>query len=228
MATRKESTGLCQFCGKAFAKRSVSKHLDSCIKAQETIAAANAKTTPKEDTLYHLVIQDKYAKDFWLHLEMTGSATLKKLDEYLRAIWLECCGHMSEFSLDGFGREVKMSTQAHTIFERYPSLLHLYDFGTTSETLVKVVGKRTGKPLSKHPIFLLARNQMPIMPCMECNKPATWLCNECIYEEDQSGLLCDEHVENHPHQDNYGEPIELVNSPRMGMCGYEGPAEPPY
>lgn len=30
-----------------------------------------------------------------------------------------------------------------------------------------------------------------------------------------------------PH-DDYGEPIELVNSPRLGMCGYTGPADPPY
>ena len=27
----------------------------------------------------------------------------------------------------------------------------------------------------------------------------------------------------HPH-DQYGEPIPLVNSPRLGMCGYDGPA----
>jgi hypothetical protein len=39
--------------------------------------------------------------------------------------------------------------------------------------------------------------------------------------------LCDEHAEDHPH-DNYGEPIPLCNSPRMGQCGYDGPAEPPY
>ena len=26
----------------------------------------------------------------------------------------------------------------------------------------------------------------------------------------------------------YGDPISLVNSPRLGMCGYDGPAEPPY
>ena len=30
-----------------------------------------------------------------------------------------------------------------------------------------------------------------------------------------------------PH-DNYREPIPVVNSPRMGRCGYTGPAEPIY
>jgi hypothetical protein len=106
-------------------------------------------------------------------------------------------------------------------------LVHIYDFGTSSETLIKVVGKRTGKPLTKHPIMLMARNEMPVSTCMECEQTARWLCEECISEHDESGFLCDEHAKNHPH-DDYGEPIELVNSPRMGMCGYEGPAEPPY
>ena len=44
---------------------------------------------------------------------------------------------------------------------------------------------------------------------------------------DQTGMLCKKHVKGHPH-DAYGEPMPVVNSPRMGMCGYEGPAKPPY
>jgi len=34
---------------------------------------------------------------------MRGSATLTKLDDYLRAIWLECCGHLSKFTIGGWG-----------------------------------------------------------------------------------------------------------------------------
>jgi hypothetical protein len=50
---------------------------------------------------------------------------------------------------------------------------------------------------------------------------------ECQYEDEVWGTLCAEHAEVHPH-DGYGEPMLLVNSPRVGMCGYTGPAEPPY
>jgi hypothetical protein len=39
--------------------------------------------------------------------------------------------------------------------------------------------------------------------------------------------FCEQHAEEHAH-DEYGQPLELVNSPRLGMCGYDGPAEPPY
>jgi len=97
----------------------------------------------------------------------------------------------------------------------------------TAKTDIKVVGFREGKATSKHPIALLARNQMPEAVCQECGQPAKWLCIECLYEEDKPGHLCDDHVEDHPH-DNYGEPMPLFNSPRTAMCGYDGPAEPPY
>jgi hypothetical protein len=173
-------------------------------------------------------VQDAYDKDFWLDLEMVGSASLGKLDKYLRAIWLECCGHLSKFTIGGWGGvDVGKARKADTIFEMGLVLRHLYDFGTTSETDIKVVGYREGKATTKHPIALLARNRMPKMVCQECDRPAQWLCIECVYEEDKSGYLCDEHMEEHPHE-NYGEPMPLVNSPRTGMCGYDGPAEPPY
>ncbi len=159
---------------------------------------------------------------------MTGSTSLDKLDKYLRAIWLECCGHLSKFTLGGWGgMDVGKTRKADSIFEAGRVLHHLYDFGTTSETDIKVVGFREGRAASKHPIALLARTQMPEAVCQECGQPAKWLCIECLYEDNKTGHLCDEHVEEHPH-DNYGELMPLFNSPRTGMCGYEGPAEPPY
>jgi hypothetical protein len=132
------------------------------------------------------------------------------------------------FTIGGWqGDEIANSRKADAIFEPGLVLRHLYDFGTTSETDIKVVGFREGKATTKHPITLLARNQMPEAVCQECGQPAKWLCIECLYEDDASGFLCDEHAEGHPHED-YGEPRLLFNSPRTGMCGYEGPAEPPY
>ena len=42
-----------------------------------------------------------YGEGYWLHLETQGSATLEDLDHYLRVIWLECCGHLSSFAMQG-------------------------------------------------------------------------------------------------------------------------------
>lgn len=106
-------------------------------------------------------------------------------------------------------------------------LTHIYDFGTSSETLLKQVAVREGHPTTSHPIALMARNLPPEAMCIECGQAAAWLCIECMCEHDSPGTLCDEHVEEHPHH-NYGEPMRLFNSPRVGLCGYDGPAEPPY
>ena len=227
MPRNPENRGTCTYCGEVITKRSVAKHLEKCTKRLETLQIAASSERPLE-TLWHLRVQDAYVKDFWLDLEMNGSAPLEKLDKYLRAIWLECCGHLSMFTIGGWqGDEIGKSRKANSIFEPGLVLRHLYDFGTTSETDIKVVELREGKPTSKNPIALLARNQMPEAVCQECDQPAKWLCIECLYEEEKTGYLCNKHVEKHPHED-YGEPMPLFNSPRTGMCGYEGPAEPPY
>jgi hypothetical protein len=159
---------------------------------------------------------------------MDGKAALEKLDSYLRAIWLECCGHLSEFSIGRWSeRTIAMNRKAGEVFRVGSEIDYVYDFGTSSELVIKTVEARKGKSTTPHPIALMARNDPPEVFCMECGQPASWLCIECLYDEDKEGTLCDKHAEKHPH-DNYGEPMQLYNSPRVGMCGYSGPAEPPY
>jgi hypothetical protein len=203
------------------------KHLTGCSRRVDAVRAAGQKRG-KPQEIYHLQAQDAWKGDYWLHLEMNGSATLETLDDYLREIWLECCGHLSEFSIGGFGGPViGKRTRAREVFAPGIELTHIYDFGTSSETLITVLEARMGNPLTRRPIVLLARNALPPVNCMECERPAKWLCPECIYESDGPGTLCDEHIQDHPHED-YGGPLPYVNSPRVGMCGYRGPAEPPY
>jgi hypothetical protein len=224
----KPSTGECAYCGAEIAKNGVSKHLSACSERQAILQKAERKKGASE-TLYHLRVQDATAAaDFWLDLEMRGAKTLKDLDSYLRRIWLECCGHMSQFSVGGWqGEEISKSRKADDVFKHENELTHIYDFGTESVTLIKVVDSRQGKPTTTRPIALMARNLMPESKCIECKQPAIWLCMECLIEENKWGTWCDEHAEDHDH-DNYGEPVPLVNSPRLGLCGYDGPAVPPY
>jgi hypothetical protein len=229
MARGKQSKGKCAYCGQEVAKNGASKHLASCAKRQEVVAKAEGKKGSDESlSLYHLRVQAAGQREFWLDLEMRGSATLKNLDDYLRAIWLECCGHMSQFSVGGWGGgEISKGRKIDKVFGPGVQLTHIYDFGTSSETLIKFVSARQGKPTTSRPIALMMRNVMPECECIECKQPAAWLCMECLIEEDKWGALCDKHAKTHPH-DDYGEPVPLVNSPRLGLCGYDGPAEPPY
>ncbi|MEO5886440.1 MAG: hypothetical protein ABIQ77_02160 [Anaerolineales bacterium] len=224
-----QSRGKCQYCGEETAKSGMSRHLAKCEKRADALQSADAGKQP-EETLWYLRVQAVPDKDFWIDLEMRGSATLEKLDAYLRAIWLECCGHLSQFTVGSWGGyEVGKTRKADEVFARESALDHLYDFGTTSETKIQVVSSRKGKATTKHPIALMSRNNMPERECKECGKLATHLCIECLYEAGEIGMwfLCDEHTKSHPHTE-YGEPVRLFNSPRVGMCGYEGPAQPPY
>jgi hypothetical protein len=228
MPRGKQSQGKCAYCSKEMAKGSVNKHLATCAERQQLIAIAGQKKGTSE-TLYHLRIQDAYNPAFWLNLEVRGSATLDKLDGYLRAIWLECCGHMSQFSVGGWsGEEISTKRKVGDIFEAGVELTHIYDFGTSSETLIKFVEMREGKPTTNKPIALMVRNLLSPSECIECKELALYLCLECLNDLNVWGTLCDRHLKKHGHRDSYGDPLPLVNSPRLGMCGYDGPAAPPY
>jgi len=228
MARATQPKGECAYCGHQTTKAAMTKHLSSCAPRKEAIEKADGKAGEKE-TLYHLRVQDAGQGQFWLDLEMRGSAMLKDLDHYLRAIWLECCGHMSEFSIGGWGgQKMGMTRRAAQAFAKGVELTHIYDFGTSSHTLIRAVGTREGRATTSRPISLMARNLMPESKCIECGEPAACLCLECLIEDDRWGTLCDAHAKTHPHGENYGEPLPLVNSPRLGMCGYTGPADPPY
>jgi hypothetical protein len=220
----KQSRGTCLHCGFEGTKNAMSKHLPACPKRLE--AAESATGDP--ETLLLLRVQDYYAKDFWLDIEMRGTATLKDLDAYLRAIWLECCGHMSQFYLlQRFGAEVGMKNQVATVFQKAPSLHYIYDFGTSSEITITWMSAREGAPLTRKPLVLLSRNRIPEMVCDECDKQAKYQCDECMIEDGEWAVFCHSCMEAHHHQENYGF-TTIVNSPRLGMCGYQGDALPPY
>ena len=228
MTKKEQPEGKCSFCEETMTRRKLFNHLEKCAKRQAAMETAE-KSKRGTEKLFHLRAKFPYGSGFWLDLEVNGSATLKDLDYYLREIWLECCGHMSEFSAGNFfSGKVSMNKKIADVFTKEPALFHSYDFGSTTETVVEKIGVREGKPLTKHPIALMSRNIMEEVKCIECDETATHFCTGCVYEDEVQGNLCEEHAEDHLHSDDYGDPLPIVNSPRVGVCGYEGPAEPPY
>jgi hypothetical protein len=222
-----QSRGRCMYCDGIYTKGGMARHLASC--PARKAAGADAPAERAVEPLYHLRVQDAGRGDFWLDLEVRGAGKLEHLDRYLRAIWLECCGHLSEFTLEPWtGPTIAKRRRIQEVFEPGFELTHIYDFGSTSYTLIRCLSVREGRFLdTRHYIELMARNLAPRYKCIECGGPAKWLCMECLIEDNIWGALCSKHAASHPHQ-NYGEPFPMVNSPRLGMCGYTGPAEPPY
>jgi hypothetical protein len=221
-----QNRGACGYCGRETTRAHMARHLDSCEKRQKAVAAADAGPGPSR-TLLHVQARDAGSGEFWLNLEVDAETPLKKIDAYLRAIWLECCGHLSQFSRGGWGgRKIGMAQPAAAVLLPGVELTHVYDFGEQSTTLLRSLGTRFGKPMTKYPVTLMARNAVPDWKCKACGEPATQFCLECV-DDESPGTLCDVHAKAHPHHD-YGPLRPLLNSPRTGMCGYEGPAEPPY
>jgi DNA-directed RNA polymerase subunit RPC12/RpoP len=228
------------YCNTELERRVMTRHLTGCRARRAVIEQAEQREIASE-RLYHLFVEDAYNAEFWLHLEMRGTSTLKELDYYLRCIWLECCNHLSDFYRNDWqGSKVAKSRRIEDVVEKGSQLLHVYDYGTTSETRIKVVSVREGKPTTQHPIVLMARNRKPDYRCVQCGQLADWWCLECLLEEGEMLYLCNACGRQHSHavddDSPYDEDAEflpewlmpLVNSPRVGMCGYTGPADPPY
>lgn len=106
------SYGTCAFCREVLSKAAITKHLSSCKK----------RSVSKETTtsLYHMVVQARQLPEFWLHLEAPIKLTLKGLDDFLRDIWLECCGHLSLFTI---GEDTFMSYPDKTMGDRSMNMI---------------------------------------------------------------------------------------------------------
>ena len=95
-----------------------------------------------------------------------------------------------------------------------------YDFGSTTELNLRVVSERDGviqEGEEDDPVTILARNMPPVILCKVCGKPATKVvagyfnveenayCNKCARRSEDSDMM-----------------LPIVNSPRVGVCGYTG------
>lgn len=103
-----------------------------------------------------------------------------------------------------------------------------YDFGSTTELTIKVADHYKA-PEQKENVVILSRNNPIQYMCSVCGKnPAVWIDSMKIYDEDP--FWCEECLEKYENgeldeeiedeEDGYLLPV--TNSPRMGVCGYEG------
>lgn len=217
--------GKCRVCGETYSRRGISQHLKSCVEK-------NRSEENNQTHLYHIKAQSP-TPVFWLHFEVESNANLGIVDQFLRDIWLECCGHLSSFTIG----EQRYSLQPmETTFRGPPekpldipvdevlrdgtSFEYVYDFGSSTHLDLKVMDTRMG-PEPEQSVRLLARNEKPDFRCDECGEPATRICPFCW----ENNLFCDGCATEHPCRDDIGSLLPLVNSPRSGVCGYTGPRE---
>lgn len=222
---RRTSKGKCSLCGDIFSKATMTKHLKSCKQRNGIFESQSGSRTAQKTNSFQLVVEGRYLPDYWMHVEVSTNAALETLDHFLRDVWLECCGHLSAFTIQGARYEVAenefmeaelMDAALDDVLSPGIKFYHEYDFGTTTELTLKVVSEQEcemGKP-----IHLLARNEPPLISCESCGKVATQVCSQCNWSGE--GWLCNECVGKHECGVEMFLPV--VNSPRVGMCGYTG------
>ena len=88
--------GPCAFCGRSYAASGIRRHLGACAARGEAVDQADVHIGSHPSEVLHLQVRSGV---YWLEMEARGESTLRDLDHYLRAIWMEeCCNHMSAFS----------------------------------------------------------------------------------------------------------------------------------
>lgn len=221
--------GKCKFCGKEYTFGYMNKHLATCKEREKRLAAQTGK---KQCGYFELAIYSPYGKNYWLFIEIKETATLRDIDSFLRDIWLECCGHLSAFEIDGVSYEIEpdddflwgepaksMNYKLNKVLYKGMTFSYEYDFGSTTDLKITVVNYRI-KDWQKEKLTILSRNNPYEIMCDECGKkPAVAVCTECLWTSG-TGFLCEDCSKTH----ECGEDMQLnvCNSPRMGTCGYQG------
>ena len=230
-----QTKGYCKYCGKEYAKAGMLRHLQACKERKNSLSKEIGK---RRCRYFEIVISDKYLKEYWLIIEANENTTLKELDEFIRDIWVECCGHLSMFTCndvqyescpdtDSFwGMSSKnMNFRLKDVVEVGDTMLYEYDFGSTTKLVIKIHSCRDGERRNNE-IVILSRNTRIQIVFGECrNNKAKWV-NPQAYYYDESPFWCEKCLEKYDVDDEeYFEPeifLPICNSPRMGVCGYDG------
>lgn len=214
--------GVCLYCHKTFTGTGISRHLTTHLKNIQ-----KEKSTKKK--AYHVKVNENNL--YFLHLLIDERTTLEQIDHFLRAIWLECCGHLSSFEVKGGAPELQdfrseddfgldMATKIGDFFEKGMPLNYQYDFGSTTYLELTVVNEYLIN--SKKKIVLLSRNEPLKILCHICEeKPAQVVCLQLHNEETVFCESCKTIHAKECSEFEYDE-INMVNSPRTGICAYEG------
>ncbi len=206
----KATSGQCMKCKRVLSKGSMTRHLATCLGAGE-----------------HRVIRfEAKGGPWWLTIAASPKSSLGEIDRLLRNTWLECCGHLSAFSIAGTSYEDSpeshgwgpparsTSAKVGKVLPVGTTFTHDYDFGSTTRLTGKVVGLVDG---GKAKVSILAKNEPIDWPCDACGEPAVTVCGcrtQLSCGCDAICGYCGESIE------EMGLPV--VNSPRMGVCGYTG------
>lgn len=244
--------GICVACGQMIAGSNCKKHLFFCSKMLNYLTKNQYNIMNPENTQNHftpgyiLKIVDFYRPQlYWIYVSAPSNLSLRDLDIYLRAFWLQCCSHMSCFTgNDGkeyfphlFSNITFPNFENHFLMSNYSiedffgnntTSYYSFDFGDTTKLQITVIEQINNAP--KQRFILLIQNEQPnyycdlcseqliITYCDNCEKSFCEKCNQEYHGKAEANKMnCDPQTSCLP----------IINSPRVGKCGYRGPVIDP-
>ena len=118
--------------------------------------------------------------------------------------------------------EIPKSRKTKAVLSKGMKLQYDYDFGSTTSLQLTVTDEYPAK--ADEQIVLLSRNEPLEILCEICGKvPAVQLCSVCMGQE--ASAFCKKCAKQHAKTcSDFADyaAMPIVNSPRMGVCAYEG------
>lgn len=245
------SEGKCLFCSKLFKKAGITRHLNTHlvekIKDNKPGKSFHVRIDPNPrwgSSPYFLNLWvdgnalmehiDIFLRNIWLeccghmsaftnpaHRKQFGGAGMFDLFE-AQELLMQGKMRAYENMMEETNGEVPKSKKVKDILYNGLKLEYKYDFGSTTDLLLTVAAEYPVRV--DEPIVLLSRNEPLQMMCDVCHvHPANTICAICMGEEEN--LFCNTCAEKHAETcsdfADYAR-MPVVNSPRMGVCAYEG------
>ena len=109
------SLGRCHICGIAVRAEDASAHAQSCVRTATQTNFGNYDLDTRHSgngTILIWVRADEVRQ--WMTLAVRSTTSLRQLDQFLRDLWLECCGHTSHFEIGGTRYGPRARGSGHT------------------------------------------------------------------------------------------------------------------
>lgn len=205
--------GKCYYCNKELTEKTIKRHMKNCDEIKKKIEELSNEDKKQRNQFMIAIKSREYKNEYCIYLSIDENLSLLHIDQFLRDVWLECCGHLSAFKIKGkIYRNHSLDTRIKDILAANEKFEYEYDFGSTTELILEVVDI-IKVPVSFSQIEIIARNNEVTHYCEICNSEAQyfnyenyqWECKKCI---DKNNDMISK--------------FDYCNSPRDGVCCYGG------
>lgn len=137
--------GRCYYCNKELTERTIKRHMKNCLEMKKFIEE-EMKVAKGVREQFIISIKDKDKPGVYcIYVSMDANLQLQHLDKFIRDIWVECCGHLSTFSIDkemyhdNSDGQYEMNFYLKDVLSVNTKFEYQYDFGSTTHLILEVV-----------------------------------------------------------------------------------------